>query len=65
MAARPKIPGLPTFRNGVHPPENKELTSGMPSRRLPFPKEIILPLAQHLGRPRRWSSRATGSSGAT
>jgi len=42
---------LPSFRHGVHPPENKELTSGMPSRRLPFPEEIILPLSQHLGRP--------------
>ena len=42
---------LPTFRNGVHPPEHKELTSGIPSRRLPFPEEIILPLSQHLGRP--------------
>ncbi|NNJ65153.1 MAG: electron transport complex subunit RsxC [Xanthomonadales bacterium] len=51
MAARPKIPGLPTFRNGVHPPENKELTSGIPSRRLPFPDEVVLPLSQHIGRP--------------
>ena len=42
---------LPSFRNGVHPPENKKLTSGIASRRLPFPKEIILPLSQHLGRP--------------
>ena len=42
---------LPSFRHGVHPPENKELTSGIASRRLPFPEEIILPLSQHLGRP--------------
>ena len=42
---------LPSFRNGVHPPENKDLTSGIASRRLPFPEEIILPLSQHLGRP--------------
>jgi len=42
---------LPSFRNGVHPPEHKELTSGIPSRRLPFPDEIILPLSQHIGRP--------------
>ena len=51
MAPRLKTPGLPSFRNGVHPPENKELTSGIASRRLPFPKEIILPLSQHIGRP--------------
>jgi electron transport complex protein RnfC len=42
---------LPSFRNGVHPPENKDLTSGIASRRLPFPEEIILPLSQHIGRP--------------
>ena len=51
MAARLKNPGLPSFRNGVHPPENKDLTSGIPSRRLPFPDEIVLPLSQHIGRP--------------
>lgn len=51
MALRLKIPGLPSFRNGVHPPENKDLTSGIPSRRLPFPEEIVLPLSQHIGRP--------------
>ena len=44
---------LPSFRNGVHPPENKDLTSGIASRRLPFPEEIILPLSQHIGRPAR------------
>ncbi|MEJ2255455.1 MAG: electron transport complex subunit RsxC [Woeseiaceae bacterium] len=42
---------LPSFRHGVHPPEHKELTSGIASRRLPFPKEIVLPLSQHIGRP--------------
>ena len=51
MAARLKFPGLPTFRNGVHPPEHKELTAGIQSRRLPFPDEVILPLSQHIGRP--------------
>ena len=51
MAPRLKTSDLPSFRNGVHPPENKDLTSGIPSRRLPFPDEIILPLSQHIGRP--------------
>ena len=51
MAARLKWSGLPSFRNGVHPPEHKDLTSGIASRRLPFPDEIILPLSQHIGRP--------------
>ena len=43
--------GLPSFKHGVHPPENKELTSGIPSKRFPFPKEVILPLSQHIGMP--------------
>jgi electron transport complex protein RnfC len=42
---------LLSFKHGVHPPENKEITSGMKSRRFPFPKEIILPLSQHIGTP--------------
>ncbi len=43
--------GLLSFKNGVHPPENKEITSGIASRRLPFPDEVILPLSQHIGVP--------------
>ncbi|MGD9020915.1 MAG: electron transport complex subunit RsxC [Lysobacterales bacterium] len=43
--------GLPSFKHGVHPPEHKDITAGMPSRRFPFPREIILPLSQHIGRP--------------
>lgn len=41
------------FRHGVHPPEHKELTSGLPIRRMPFPAEIVLPLKQHAGKPAR------------
>src|SRR5210317_2326242 len=44
---------LLTFRHGVHPPENKHLTEAIPSRRLPFPSEVILPLSQHIGTPAR------------
>ena len=43
--------GLPSFKHGVHPPENKDITSGIPSKRFPFPKEVILPLSQHIGTP--------------
>ena len=43
--------GLLSFKHGVHPPENKDITAGIPSRRFPFPKEIILPLSQHIGTP--------------
>jgi electron transport complex protein RnfC len=43
--------GLLSFKHGVHPPQNKDMTSGMASRRFPFPEEIILPLSQHIGTP--------------
>ena len=39
------------FRHGVHPPERKELTAAVPVRRMPFPREIVLPLRQHAGKP--------------
>ena len=39
------------FRHGVHPPDSKELTNGLPIRRMPFPDEIVLPLRQHAGKP--------------
>jgi electron transport complex protein RnfC len=42
---------LPGFRHGVHPPEEKGLTSHLPIRRMPFPDEIVLPLRQHAGKP--------------
>jgi len=40
-----------SFKHGVHPPDNKDITSGISSRRLPFPEELILPLSQHIGTP--------------
>lgn len=43
--------GLLSFKHGVHPPENKDITSGIASRRFPFPDEVILPLSQHIGTP--------------
>ncbi len=42
-----------SFRHGVHPPESKELTAALPTRRMPFPDEIVLPLRQHAGKPAR------------
>ncbi|MDQ8154698.1 MAG: electron transport complex subunit RsxC [Gemmatimonadota bacterium] len=39
------------FAHGVHPPEEKGLTSGLPIRRMPYPDELILPLRQHAGKP--------------
>jgi electron transport complex protein RnfC len=40
-----------TFRHGVHPPDTKHLTAGVPIRRMPFPSELVLPLRQHAGKP--------------
>ena len=40
-----------TFKNGVHPPENKDSTNGLPIRQFPFAPLIILPLSQHIGAP--------------
>jgi len=40
-----------TFRHGVHPPESKDETSGLPIRQFPFAPLLVLPLSQHLGKP--------------
>ena len=40
-----------TFRNGVHPAENKNATSGQAIERMPFVPEYIIPLSQHIGAP--------------
>jgi Na+-translocating ferredoxin:NAD+ oxidoreductase subunit C len=45
--------GPPSFTHGVHPPEHKALTAGVPIRRMPFPEEVVLPLRQHAGKPAR------------
>ena len=44
---------LSHFRHGVHPPELKALTAGLPIRRMPYPSEIVIPLRQHTGKPAR------------
>ncbi|MCB9273079.1 MAG: electron transport complex subunit RsxC [Lewinellaceae bacterium] len=40
-----------TFRHGVHPPEHKSETNGLPIRQFPFAPLIILPMVQHIGAP--------------
>ncbi len=40
-----------TFDHGIFPVEHKELTADKPIRRMPFAPELIIPLAQHKGRP--------------
>jgi len=46
-----KLLGMKTFRHGVHPPESKEETSGLPIRQFPFAPLLIIPLVQHMGAP--------------
>ncbi len=40
-----------TFKHGIHPPESKDETKGLPIRQFPFAPVIILPMAQHIGAP--------------
>ena len=40
-----------TFRHGIHPPEHKDETAGLPIRQFPFAPLLIVPLSQHLGKP--------------
>ena len=37
------------FHGGIHPPEQKFLTNDKPIRHLPLPKQLILPIRQHIG----------------
>ena len=38
------------FHGGIHPPGQKQLTTNKKIKRLPLPKQLILPLQQHIGR---------------
>ncbi|MGB4961214.1 MAG: RnfABCDGE type electron transport complex subunit C, partial [Saprospiraceae bacterium] len=40
-----------TFKNGIHPPENKDDTKGLAIRQFPFAPVLIIPMTQHLGAP--------------
>lgn len=37
------------FHGGIHPPEQKFLTSEKPIKQLALPKQLIIPLQQHIG----------------
>lgn len=39
-----------TFHGGIHPPEEKSSTENMAFELMPPPKQVILPLSQHLGK---------------
>ena len=40
-----------TFWGGVHPAGRKELSSGAPLEVCPPPREVVIPLLQHIGKP--------------
>ncbi|PIE33947.1 electron transport complex subunit RsxC [candidate division KSB3 bacterium] len=42
---------LKTFKHGIHPTYYKELTKDKAPVDMPLPKEIIIPLQQHIGAP--------------
>lgn len=46
-----RLLGLRTFRHGVHPPEGKDDTRGLPIRQFPFAPLLVVPLVQHAGKP--------------
>ena len=39
------------FWGGVHPAGRKELSSDVPPSPCPPPREVVIPLRQHIGRP--------------
>ena len=40
-----------TFAHGIHPPEAKADTAGLPIRQFAFAPVLVVPLLQHLGKP--------------
>jgi len=42
---------LYTFHGGVHPPQHKDESNGLPIAKAPLPKRLIVPLRQHIGEP--------------
>ncbi len=37
------------FDGGIHPPEMKTQSNGTPLRQVPLPKQLVIPLKQHIG----------------
>ena len=38
-----------SFHGGVHPPENKDLSSKTPIQKAPLPSKVVVPMLQSLG----------------
>ena len=43
--------GLPTFKKGIHPDDNKSYTNQKPIEYVPVPDEVYIPPLQHIGIP--------------
>lgn len=48
-----EFPGTGSFKHGIHPPENKELSEGSKVEVMSTPETVTLPLLQHVGAPSR------------
>ncbi|MFN3749798.1 MAG: electron transport complex subunit RsxC [Thiobacillus sp.] len=44
---------LHRFKGGVHPPEHKAESNGRPIHAAPVPRQLVIPLRQHIGNPAR------------
>jgi len=42
---------LKTFKGGIHPPYNKELTMSKAVEKAALPKKVIIPMGMHIGAP--------------
>lgn len=42
---------FPTFKSGIHPTDSKYYTESLKIESLPIPKEVFIPLQQHIGAP--------------
>ncbi|GMO46252.1 MAG: electron transport complex subunit RsxC [Termitinemataceae bacterium] len=42
-----------TFKRGIHVPERKERTTGQAAELVPDPKQVVIPVNQHLGAPNK------------
>lgn len=42
---------FPTFKSGIHPADSKYYTESLKIESLPIPKEVFIPLQQHIGAP--------------
>ncbi|GMO42228.1 MAG: electron transport complex subunit RsxC [Termitinemataceae bacterium] len=42
-----------TFKRGIHIPERKDRTTGKDAELVPTPKQVVIPVTQHLGAPNK------------